>query len=53
MRIHTGFSVTGLKNAALGETIFGIKTLKSLALERQRKWLWGERTAEVATGAIP
>jgi ATP-binding cassette, subfamily B, bacterial HlyB/CyaB len=36
-----------LKNAALGETIFGIKTVKSLALEPQRKALWDERTAEV------
>jgi subfamily B ATP-binding cassette protein HlyB/CyaB len=36
-----------LKNAALGETIFGIKTVKSLALEPQRKSLWDERTAEV------
>ena len=35
------------KNAALGETIFGIKTVKSLALEPQRKALWDERTAEV------
>jgi subfamily B ATP-binding cassette protein HlyB/CyaB len=35
------------KNAALGETIFGIKTVKSLALEPQRKVLWDERTAEV------
>jgi ATP-binding cassette subfamily B protein len=35
------------KNAALGETIFGIKTVKSLALEPQRKSLWDERTAEV------
>lgn len=36
-----------LKNAALGETIFGIKTVKSLALEPQRRALWDERTAEV------
>ena len=35
------------KNAALGETIFGIKTVKSLALEPQRKALWDERVAEV------
>jgi subfamily B ATP-binding cassette protein HlyB/CyaB len=35
------------KNAALGETIFGIKTVKSLAIEPQRKALWDERTAEV------
>ena len=36
-----------LKNAGLGETIFGIKTVKSLALEPQRKALWDERVAEV------
>jgi subfamily B ATP-binding cassette protein HlyB/CyaB len=36
-----------LKNAALGETIFGIKTVKSLALEPQRKALWDKKTAEV------
>ena len=34
------------KSAALGETIFGIKTVKSLALEPQRKALWDERVAE-------
>lgn len=36
-----------LKNAALGETIFGIKTVKALALEPQRKALWDEKVAEV------
>jgi ATP-binding cassette subfamily B protein len=35
-----------LKSAALGETIFGIKTVKALALEPQRKNLWDERVAE-------
>lgn len=35
-----------LKSAALGETIFGIKTVKALALEPQRKALWDERVAE-------
>ena len=34
------------KSAALGETVFGIKTVKSLALEPQRKALWDERMAE-------
>jgi len=34
------------KHAALGETIFGIKTVKALALEPQRKTLWDERVAE-------
>ena len=49
MRIAYGKVVNAevLKNAALGETIFGIKTVKSLALEPQRKSLWDERTAEV------
>ena len=35
------------KAAALGETIVGIKTVKSLGLEPQRKALWDERVAEV------
>jgi ATP-binding cassette subfamily B protein len=35
------------KSAALGETIFGVRTVKSLALEPQRKTLWDERVAEV------
>src|SRR5208282_4119310 len=34
------------KSAALSETIVGIKTVKSLALEPQRKALWDERLAE-------
>ena len=34
------------KQSALGETVFGIKTVKSLALEPQRKALWDERVAE-------
>ncbi len=34
------------KQAALGETVFGIRTVKSLALEPQRKALWDERIAE-------
>ena len=34
------------KQSALGETVFGIKTVKSLALEPQRKALWDERIAE-------
>ncbi len=34
------------KQSALGETIFGIRTVKSLALEPQRKTLWDERVAE-------
>ncbi|WP_428488508.1 peptidase domain-containing ABC transporter [Rhodopila sp.] len=36
-----------MKSAVLGETIFGIKTVKSLALEPQRKALWDEKVAEV------
>ena len=34
------------KSAALGESIFGIKTVKSLAIEPQQKLLWDERVAE-------
>jgi ATP-binding cassette, subfamily B, bacterial HlyB/CyaB len=34
------------KSATLGETIVGIKTIKALALEPQRKALWDERVAE-------
>ena len=34
------------KQSALGETVFGIKTVKALALEPQRKALWDERIAE-------
>ena len=34
------------KSAALGETIAGIKTVKALALEPQRRALWDERMAE-------
>ncbi|CCE10607.1 putative secretion ATP-binding protein [Bradyrhizobium sp. STM 3843] len=37
------------KASALGETIFGIKTIKSLALERQRIALWDVRVADAAT----
>ena len=34
------------KSAALSETIVGIKTVKALALEPQRRALWDERIAE-------
>jgi ATP-binding cassette, subfamily B, bacterial HlyB/CyaB len=34
------------KSAALGESIVGIKTVKALALEPQRRALWDERIAE-------
>ncbi len=34
------------RHAALGETVFGIRTVKSLALEPQRRSLWDERVAE-------
>jgi ATP-binding cassette subfamily B protein len=37
------------KASALGETVFGIKTIKSLALEPQRKALWDARVADAAT----
>jgi ATP-binding cassette, subfamily B, bacterial HlyB/CyaB len=34
------------KSAALGESIFGIKTVKALAIEPERNALWDERVAE-------
>jgi ATP-binding cassette, subfamily B, bacterial HlyB/CyaB len=34
------------KSAALGETIVGVKTVKALALEPQRRALWDEQIAE-------
>ncbi|MBN8956464.1 MAG: peptidase domain-containing ABC transporter [Rhizobiales bacterium] len=37
------------KSAALAETILGIKTVKALALEPQRKALWDEKVAETGT----
>ncbi len=40
-------SAETMKQAVLGETIFGIKTVKSLALEPQRKALWDHRVADV------
>jgi subfamily B ATP-binding cassette protein HlyB/CyaB len=40
------------KSAALGETIVGIKTVKSLALEVQRKALWDERIAEAGKSRL-
>lgn len=36
------------KASALGETVFGIKTVKALALEPQRKALWDARVAEAS-----
>jgi ATP-binding cassette, subfamily B, bacterial HlyB/CyaB len=40
------------KQAALAETIYGIKTVKALALEPQRKAVWDERVAEVGKHRI-
>ncbi|WP_407159421.1 peptidase domain-containing ABC transporter [Bradyrhizobium sp. STM 3557] len=40
------------KSAALGETIVGIKTVKSLALEPQRSALWDECVAETGSWRI-
>jgi ATP-binding cassette subfamily B protein len=34
------------KQSVLGETVFGVRTVKSLALEPQRKALWDEKIAE-------
>jgi ATP-binding cassette subfamily B protein len=36
------------KAAALGETVFGVRTVKSLALEPQRNALWDARVADAA-----
>nr|WP_255616650.1 peptidase domain-containing ABC transporter [Microvirga puerhi] len=40
------------KASALGETVFGIKTIKSLALEPQRNALWDERVADVGISRL-
>ncbi|HSU06947.1 MAG TPA: peptidase domain-containing ABC transporter, partial [Acetobacteraceae bacterium] len=45
--LHRVIQAETNKQAALGETIFGVRTVKSLALEPQRKSLWDERVAEV------
>ena len=46
MLLHRVIEAETDKQSALGETIFGVKTVKSLALEPQRKALWDERVAE-------
>src|SRR6266478_1494425 len=38
--------------SVLGETIFGIKTVKSLAIEPERKSLWDERVALVGIAKL-
>jgi ATP-binding cassette subfamily B protein len=40
------------KAATLGETVVGIKTVKALALEPQRKALWDERVAETGSSRL-
>jgi ATP-binding cassette, subfamily B, bacterial HlyB/CyaB len=40
------------KAAALGETIFGVKTVKCLALEPQRRMLWDMRVAEAGKSRL-
>lgn len=40
------------KASVLGETIFGVKTIKSLALEPQRNVLWDERVANVGMSRL-
>jgi ATP-binding cassette subfamily B protein len=40
------------KAAALGETIFGVKTVKSLAIEEQRRALWDVRVAEAGASRL-
>ncbi|MDX8482049.1 peptidase domain-containing ABC transporter [Mesorhizobium sp. VK24D] len=40
------------KSAALGETVVGIKTVKALGLEPQRKALWDERVADAGKARL-
>ncbi|RVA65509.1 ABC transporter transmembrane domain-containing protein, partial [Mesorhizobium sp. M7A.F.Ca.CA.001.11.2.1] len=40
------------KAAALGETVVGIKTVKALGLEPQRRALWDERVAEAGRARL-
>ena len=40
------------KSAALGETVVGIKTIKALGLEPQRKALWDERVADAGKARL-
>jgi len=40
------------KAAALGETVVGIKTVKALGLEPQRKALWDERVADAGRARL-
>ena len=40
------------KSATLGETIVGIKTVKALALEPQRRAIWDERIAEAGKSRL-
>ncbi|HEY6432197.1 MAG TPA: ABC transporter transmembrane domain-containing protein, partial [Acetobacteraceae bacterium] len=47
MLLHRVIDAETNKQSALGETVFGVRTVKSLALEPQRKALWDERVAEV------
>jgi subfamily B ATP-binding cassette protein HlyB/CyaB len=40
------------KHSALAETIYGVKTVKALALEPQRKQVWDERVADAGKWRI-
>ncbi|RAZ91110.1 peptidase domain-containing ABC transporter [Mesorhizobium hawassense] len=40
------------KSAAIGETVVGIKTVKALGLEPQRKALWDDRVAEAGKARL-
>ncbi len=40
------------KSIALTETIYGIKTVKALALEPQRKFMWDENVAEAGAARL-
>jgi HlyB family type I secretion system ABC transporter len=50
MRVAYGkwLSAEVAKNVVLGETLYGIRTVKSLALEPQQREMWDRRTATAA-----
>ncbi len=51
MRVLTGkvIQAESAKGSVMVETVYGIRTVKSLALEQSRKDLWDERVADAAT----
>jgi subfamily B ATP-binding cassette protein HlyB/CyaB len=51
-RYHRVVDAETWKSAALGETVVGIKTVKALGLEPQRRALWDERVAEAGKARL-